>query len=96
MSNLRQTDIIGRYGGDEFLIIFPNTGKEEGYVCIERVRKKVMELAWQNDMGAITISGGVSEFDSTKSSSMLQQLDRLLYDAKYKSKNHIECSENIG
>lgn len=40
INNLRQNDMVGRYGGDEFLIILPDTSVEEGY-AMDRVRQKV-------------------------------------------------------
>jgi len=91
-SNLRQNDIIGRFEGDEFLIILPGTSMEEGYAVMERIRKKVLELKWENDI-LVTISGGVREVDNDESTNLLKKLDKLLYSAKHKSKNLIECKE---
>lgn len=88
-SNLRQNDIVGRYGGDEFLIILPNTGIKEGCAVIERVRRKVAELEWEKDF-SVTISGGLMEVEDDKTTGLLIMLDRLLYSAKHKGKNLIE------
>lgn len=89
IKNLRQTDIVGRYGGDEFLIILRNTDREEGYAMIERIRQKILELEWENNL-VVTISGGVIEVGNDELSSLLNKADRLLYRAKNKSKNLIE------
>ena len=55
---MRQTDIVGRYGGDEFLVIMRNTNMEEGYSIMERIRQKILELEWEDEL-VITISGGI-------------------------------------
>ncbi|MGI6571554.1 MAG: diguanylate cyclase [Caldicoprobacterales bacterium] len=89
MSNLRQDDIVGRYGGDEFLVILRDTSREEGYAMMERIRKKILELEWENDL-VVTISGGVIELETDELASLFKKVDQLLYRAKNKSKNLIE------
>jgi diguanylate cyclase (GGDEF)-like protein len=89
IGNLRQNDIVGRYGGDEFLIILRDTSREEGYAMMERIRQKILKLEWENDL-AITISGGVIEVGSDELPGLLKKVDQLLYRAKHKSKNIIE------
>lgn len=90
-SNIRQSDIIGRFGGDEFIIILRDTDREEGYAMLEHIRQKVFEMEWESDM-KVTISGAVIEAGSNEMTSLLYKVDRLLYRAKHNSKNMIETS----
>lgn len=71
------------------MIILPGTGKEEGHAIMERVRQKILELEWENDL-LVTISGGVIEVGDDELENLLKRVDRLLYKAKHKSKNLIE------
>ncbi len=60
-------------GGEEFLIIMPNTSLNAGKEAAERIRKKVSEIDFDNDF-KLTISGGVIEFD--ESLSALEMVDK--------------------
>ena len=93
-SNLRQTDIVSRFGGDEFFKILFDTGKEEGYAIMERIRRKVAELEWDFDI-EVTISGGVIEAESDEIGGLLNRVDELLYSAKNNKKNLIVIENSI-
>jgi len=88
-SNLRKTDIVGRYGGDEFFIILCDTGREEGHAMMERIRQKIQEIEWEKDL-VVTISGGIAEIGSDELTGILKKVDQLLYRAKQKGKNLVE------
>ena len=87
---LRKCDIVGRYGGEEFMIILPHTGIDQAYHCAERIRKKVEKL----DLGIphnLTISSGVSEYyDGSSVNDLIRKADLLLYEAKSKGRNRTE------
>ncbi|NLW17787.1 MAG: GGDEF domain-containing protein [Firmicutes bacterium] len=87
--NLRQNDILGRYGGDEFLIILRDTSIEEGFALIESIRREVLDIEWESDI-ELTLGGGVVEVANDDLTSLLEQVDQLLYRAKHKGKNQIE------
>lgn len=93
--NLRDTDIAGRYGGDEFLILFPQTDLPATLVVVERIRTHVAQISVADIPGGITISGGIAEYVSGQSTEeLLKQADINLYEAKRKGRNSICCKVN--
>ena len=58
--HIRETDVLGRYGGDEFLILMPQAGLEHAYSVTERVRKGVASLEFvEGTKGKLTVSIGL-------------------------------------
>ncbi|MCS5421798.1 MULTISPECIES: cache domain-containing protein [Psychrilyobacter] len=95
--NLRDEDHIGRYGGEEFLIILPNTKSEEALKIIERIKTIINQLRWKDDKLAVSFSGGIIEKNSktsyTKLEEMVDEVDKLLYRAKNNGRNRIEIQK---
>ena len=90
--NIRETDSAGRYGGEEFLIVLPQTDKEQGLVVAEKIRSSI-ESGLQNS--AVTVSGGLASLDEVQSLTELISLaDRRLYMSKAEGKNRINISGN--
>ena len=90
-SNLRETDLLGRYGGEEFLIILPETDLSSAYELANRLRKEVSLIQWEFDVRRkITISGGVVENLGESPVKMVGRADELLYVAKDKGRDRIE------
>lgn len=92
--NLRSHDIFGRYGGDEFIAILPETGFETALGVAERLRKRIEALPVLecSEPRRITISLGVAAPDSSHPSSLdglLEQADRALYHAKESGRNRV-------
>lgn len=92
--NVRSTDIVCRYGGEEMSIILPNTGKDEALstaqkIC-ERVASKKFKLAGDKETN-VTISLGVSTFpyDGDSASSIIEAADKRLYNAKNNGRNQV-------
>lgn len=77
---VRQTDIVIRWGGDEFLIIFSQTGIDAAVAIMERLRKTVEETYSYEQ---VTLSIGVTSLDlTTDLQGALPKVDRVLYQAK--------------
>ena len=92
--NVRATDIVCRYGGEEMSIILPNTGEEEAFstaqkIC-DRVAQNKFKLANGKDTN-VTISLGVSTFpkDGETAETMIASADKRLYDAKNNGRNQV-------
>ncbi|WP_406543060.1 GGDEF domain-containing protein [Clostridium ljungdahlii] len=82
------TGYAGRYGGEEFIVILPNT-KQEGLVEIgERIRNKINTFPWEDGI-KVTISGGLYENKSNTNMECIKIVDDLLYEAKNSGRNKI-------
>jgi len=95
-SKVRSFDLVAKYGGDEFTLILPQTGREGAMVVAERVRQTVAEHTFPlAPAGSITISSGVAVFphDATDSIGLIQASDRALYLAKKRGRNRVETLE---
>jgi len=83
-SGKRIPDIVTRYGGDEFVILMPETSNENALVMLERLRLKVHEIRLAQDT-PITISCGIAQSSadcSDSSSEVMRRADIALYEAK--------------
>ena len=93
--NLREGDCVGRYGGEEFLIILPRTKSDRALEIVQRLKLMVEQSEWDVEGLSVTFSGGVLEVGSERSSSKVEKLvdevDRLLYRAKINGRNRIEA-----
>ncbi len=92
--NLRDKDHIGRYGGEEFLIILPNTKSKEALKVMQRIKTTINQLIWKDENLVVSFSGGIIEKNSkssyTKLEEMVDEADKLLYRAKNSGRNRIE------
>lgn len=90
--SLRKTDYIGRWGGEEFLILLPNTNLEEGTKIIKRLRKIISDKEF-NYLGQainITMSFGYGCFNKhLNMNECINQADKCLYKGKNSGKNCI-------
>lgn len=83
--SLRETDFVCRYGGEEFVIIFPQTTLDVALELLEKARHRVKSIPFKFKQAniSITISAGVSSFNTKDSPSrVFERADRALYQAK--------------
>lgn len=89
-NNTRKYDIISRFGGEEFVILLPNTKIKRAKLVCDRMRREV-----QNDRElkkySVTFSGGLTEYKTGDSVKKMQlRADKAVYQAKKNGKNRIE------
>ena len=85
--------IIGRYGGDTFVIIFENGAREENLDALNRIRKEFARKKYSFTKEPVTISGGYSWFDVTMDlKGALEEVEEALSKAKKSGKNRIMAS----
>lgn len=87
--NIRETDVVARFGGEEFLVLLPNTDLDSAFQLAERIRKSIADMTWKQGTPGITVSGGVVEYCDESSSSLLKRADDLLYWSKAHGRNQM-------
>ncbi len=94
--NLRQIDLIGRIGGEEFVIIMPGTAMSGGMIMAERLRQMIAAtpLKWEGVPIAITASIGVAEYSPADLDveQLLQRADTAMYQAKSAGRNRVAAA----
>lgn len=89
----RVCDVVCRCGGEEFVIILPETYKQEAAIFCERIRKAVEQIEIVdekgNPIGKITVTAGLAAFpvDATSKNNLIEKTDKALYQGKSAGKN---------
>ena len=85
----RDLDICSRYGGEEFAVILPQTGRQEALRLAERIRKRV-ENQFKKDLN-VTISSGVATcpLNAKSAKALITRADKALYQSKSNGKNKV-------
>jgi len=90
---LRSQDVICRTGGDEFLVICPETSEEEVLACGERLRKEIDRLTVDNEDEtlrlSISIGVAVRNDTMTSASDLIKKADRAVFQAKRRGRNQV-------
>jgi diguanylate cyclase (GGDEF)-like protein/PAS domain S-box-containing protein len=96
-NELRSADVIGRYGGEEFIVILPMTNAQQAFLLAERIRTNVAALRMDTAKGkaAATLSIGIVETDGGRSSAetvedVFRRADEAMYAAKQAGRNRTE------
>ena len=94
MNNLRPDDILGRFGGEEFVILLPETKLEDAKNIAERLRQLIAGTPIKTEIGPVrtTISIGIAIKEKTASISidqLLSRADRAMYSAKQAGRNRV-------
>jgi diguanylate cyclase len=88
---IRETDIAGRYGGEEFVLYLPHTSAENAWILAERLRQKIekMEVKYEAQSIKVTISIGICEFNNSlpNHEKWIEKADQALYLCKEQGRN---------
>jgi len=93
--NVRKDTIFGRYGGEEFLVIFPGAKRTQALAAAENVRQAIAShefpFAFDQPLGVISVSGGVAEcpVDGSDAATLVRAADEALYQAKRSGRNRV-------
>ncbi len=85
---IREEDSAGRFGGEEFLVLFARTSQEHAMAVAQRIREEVARHGVIGD-ARVTISGGVKEYQHESVAELLDAADHYLYQAKKAGRNRI-------
>ncbi len=92
-ANVREIDLVGRYGGEEFSIVLPDTGISEALQVSERIRKEVEAKTFTayDEATQVTLSIGVGAYpeDGKKAIDLIDAADGALYHAKQTGRNRV-------
>ncbi|MEA3405342.1 MAG: diguanylate cyclase [Pseudomonadota bacterium] len=88
-STIRETDAFGRWGGEEFVLICPNTGLQQAENIAEKVRMGIAQHSFSHNIQQ-TLSIGVTEYQVNESTdNWISRTDKALYEAKHQGKNRV-------
>ena len=96
--SLRPEDVLGRFGGEEFVIVSPQQSVASTYGLAERLRRTIeahgFEHGASQPLGCVSVSGGVASFPThgRDGTELLASADAALYRAKHAGRNRIEIS----
>jgi len=97
LESVREGDLVGRYGGEELIILMPETDREMAVRVADRLRAKIAEKAYQVPDGEthVTVSIGVAAQDENTPhlEALIARADQALYISKHKGRNQVAVSK---
>lgn len=97
INNLRETDILARIGGDEFILLLPGSGYEPAQIVIYRIQQELMDVMQENEWPVTFSIGAVTFIDPpTSVEVMIQYAHRLMYFVKRNGKNSLNHQTSVG
>lgn len=89
---LRSTDSIGRYGGEEFAVILPNTNAEQAMTVMNNIRQVFSQLDHSADDKEfqVSFSCGICSFNGSNADKIIEHADQALYRAKKQGRNNVQ------
>jgi diguanylate cyclase (GGDEF)-like protein len=93
-SSVRKSDLVARFGGEEFVVAFPETAVEQAHQRVEHIRAELAGLSIQVGRGEqrqVTVSAGLGSWpaDGETFDAVLTSVDARLYEAKRRGKNRV-------
>jgi diguanylate cyclase (GGDEF)-like protein len=95
-AQLRQSDWLGRYGGEEFVVALPGSNLAQAMAIAERIRAAIEANTLpclNNRAGTVSIGVAVQECSGSDTSGVLDRADRALLKAKHLGRNRVEAGE---
>ncbi len=91
-NTVREGDILSRFGGEEFTLLLPSSGRKEAWIAAERIRTAIEELVtiYHGNILKVTISLGLATYnpyEKLDSNSLIKRADQALYDSKKNGRN---------
>jgi len=96
-ANLRLIDFAFRYGGDEFVVLLPQTSKDNAFVVARRLHRRIREMVWLHETNMdihVTASAGVASYpsDSSDKSKLLHLADEAMYLVKNTTRDSVAAA----
>lgn len=90
-SRMRRVDFVGRYGGEEFLIIFPETSEDQATQACEKLRLSLQEITFDSlpELSISATFGVAGYLPGSSAKSLLKEADTLLYVGKNRGRNRV-------